>query len=124
MNSSINETISLLNDGLKGETYTRQGELFVKGFTEISQYEELYYSLLDELKELFNNDYYRWYEDVCRRYARFRRSNSTRYDVVIPQEKKRSSDHTLQEQLAVIRWFIYKRANSQKNFSEGKFKHA
>ena len=112
-----------LDNQLKGQTHTKSGtgELVVRGFETEEEYEELYFYLLEKLKDFFDGDYYNWYTEQCRRYARFRRSNSARYDKVIPQESLRVEEHTIRQQLAVIRWYIYKRANSARYFKGGKF---
>jgi hypothetical protein len=105
----LKELFKELHEELKG-TRTVNGELKIEGYTR-ENYEDLYDYLIEFLQPVFHENYWNWYERTCRSYIRFRKANSKSYDIFIPQVKN-VYEHTLGEQLAVLRFYIYRRTHS------------
>jgi hypothetical protein len=98
-------------ESLKG-TRTINGELKINGFDR-EMYEDLYYELLEVLKPYILNvgDFNQWYRKTVTQYIRYRQATNRRYDTYIPQMEP-IEHHTLGEQLAVFKFFIYRRGGT------------
>ena len=87
-----------------------KGKLTIRGFGK-DEYEELYYSLLEEMITLFDGDYNNWYDFTNERYIKYKKvTNKT--NVYIPQESLQTEYHDIQMQLAVIKFYLYRRSTS------------
>lgn len=96
---------------LKGQTHERQGGLHVKGFTSEEEYEDLYYYILEVLSPVIDGDYEYFYNVQARRYYRHKqRKNKTDY-FYCPQVEKPFYAQTIREQLALLKWYIYRKAD-------------
>lgn len=99
------ELIADLYEGLKG-TREKNGELTITGYQD-EDYLELYQYLLDVLKDFFDGDYHSWYNKTTTQYIRFKKANARNY-LTYPHERN-IYEHTVREQLAVIKFFLYRR---------------
>ena len=106
------EFIRALDEELKGTRTNRYGEFTVKEF-EFEDYEELYRYLTENLKHYFDGDYWNWYGYQNGKYIKYRKRNTTSNEVYIPQQDKNIFDHSIREQLSVIRNFIYRKAKAR-----------
>ena len=108
----MKEICKELYEQLKG-TYTYKGQLQIEGF-EYEDYETLYEVLLEQLAPFFKGDYYDWYDTVATQYKRYRKATNRRYDVKCPQSDLAVEEQTVREQLALMKFFLYRRAGRGK----------
>jgi hypothetical protein len=106
----VRETICELYEQLKG-TKTVNGELVIEGF-DWQDYDQLMNILLQELKPVFKGNFYSWYQRQCVSYYKFRKANARTYDFFCPQVQNPVDTHSIQNQLAVMKFYLYRRANS------------
>jgi hypothetical protein len=76
------------------------------------EYEDLFYSVLEVLKEEIGDDYWKWYDKQVARYVKYRKTTNKNNSVYIPQYRFANTDHTARQQLAVLKFFCYRKANS------------
>lgn len=102
---------SEIYESLKG-TRVKQGELTIADFTD-SMYEDLYYTLLEELAEHIGGNYEFWYTRIARSYHKYKQRSHKTYDYPDPQYEKALDSQTIREQLATIKYYCQKRAYSR-----------
>jgi hypothetical protein len=103
--------IKELYESLKG-TRAIQGELTVPNFTD-ENYEDLYYYLLEELKEHIGSNYEYWYTKTARAFHKYKARGRNTFDFYDPQYEKPVESQTIREQLATIKFYCQKRAYSR-----------
>lgn len=107
----MEEELLQINQSLKG-TRIVNGELRIKDFTP-EDYETLYFYILEVLKPYFNGNYENWYFKTVKQYVRFKKKTNRTYDFYVSQDNKPIELQTVQEQLAVFKFFIYRRTGSK-----------
>lgn len=100
-------TIEELYHSLKG-CRSRNGELVIPEFEE-RDYEELYYAILDSLRDEFGDNYFGWYMSWAHRYHQHKVLNSHRYDLPEPCVDLPLEQQSIRVQLAVLKYFISRR---------------
>jgi hypothetical protein len=78
-----------------------------------SDYEDLFYNILEVLKEEIGDDYWKWYDKQVSRYVKYRATTNKSNSVYIPQYRFTNTDHTARQQLAVLKFFCYRKVNSR-----------
>lgn len=83
-----------------------QGELTIEGFDD-EAYDELYETLLSIMAPYIGQNYEYWYSRACIQYHRYKERHNTRYDFYDPHLKP-LEQQTIREQLAVLKWKLYR----------------
>lgn len=79
-------------------------------------YQELYYSILEVLKDDIGDNYWIWYDRQVDRYSKSKKNNNKKLgDVYIPQRRFANVDHTIRQQLTVLKFYVRKKTDSQYN---------
>lgn len=107
----MKELINYLYENLKG-TRTVNGKLVVNGFSK-EDYIELYDYILESLEPVFEGDYWSWYRRWVKSYVRYRQQTNRLYNFSCTQNEKHFYDHDTQEQLAVLKYYLYRRKGSR-----------
>lgn len=105
-------SIKELYDSLKGVSKMVQGELTIPDFTE-EDYEDLYYTLLEELSEHIGDNYEFWYTKWARSFHKYKSRYRHTFDFLDPQYEKPVEVQTIREQLSTIKFYLQKRAYSR-----------
>lgn len=100
-----------LYTGLKG-TRVVQGELTIPDFTP-EMYEELFYTLLEELAPYIGANYEYWYIKTARSFHRYKARSRHTLDFYDPQVEKGVESQSIREQLATLKYYLQKRAYSR-----------
>ncbi|WP_067936741.1 hypothetical protein [Alicyclobacillus kakegawensis] len=100
-------TLDELYESLKG-CRSQNGELVIPDFTD-ADYEDLYYAILDSLKDEFGTNYPGWYKIWAYRYHRHRQNNSKTYEFADPPYDLPLEQQTIRNQLVVLKFFIGRR---------------
>jgi hypothetical protein len=109
------ELFEILKDSriLKGD-YTFKNVKHNDDFNE--EYEELFYSILEVLKDDIGDNYWNWYDRQVNRYCKDKISNNKKNQAVyIPQRRFANVDHTVRQQLTVLKFYVRKKTDSQYN---------
>lgn len=104
-------SIKELYESLKG-TRVVNGELTIPDFT-AENYEELYYLLLEELAGHIGDNYEYWYLKVANWYHSYKKRRQHSADFYDPHISKEVWSQSIREQLAVLKYYLQKRAYSR-----------
>jgi hypothetical protein len=108
------EIYSDLYDIMRGSRNI-DGDFTFKGFHKndnSTEYEDLFYSILEVIKEDIGDDYWKWYDKAVSRYVKWRRTTNKNDSVYIPQYRFANIDHTVRQQLSVLKFYCYRKASS------------
>ena len=97
-----------LYESLKG-TRMEQGQLSITGFETEADYQELYYTLLEELAPVIHDNYPYWFNRQLAAYYRFNRAKSRSYQLFDPFQGRECEQMTVREQLVVLKFYLYRR---------------
>jgi len=86
-----------------------QGQLSVRGFDSEADYEELYYTLLEELAPVIGENYPYWFNRQLAAYYRFNRAKSRSEYRFDPFQGRDCEQMTIREQLVVLKFYLYRR---------------
>jgi hypothetical protein len=112
----MEQIINDLHEFFKGSRVV-DGRLRIKDFDD-AQYEDLFFACVEMLKPYIGDDYEKWYKRTTLSYHRFKVSNARDHSLYDPHFEKDMLDQDLQEQLAVIKYFVGRRKHSGYNKKE------
>lgn len=99
-------TANELYEALLKQARNVNGELRVKGFTDETQYAELYDIFLDVLSPVFEGNYEYWYRlQATARHRQLLRT-SLHYDFRDPQYELPLENQSIRAQLVLLRWYL------------------
>jgi hypothetical protein len=92
-----------------------KGDFTFKGWPyeeNAEEYEELFYNILEVLKDEIGDNYYQWYDKIVNRYIKYKINTNKNDSVYIPQKRFINEEHTVRQQLSVLKFYVYRKANS------------
>jgi hypothetical protein len=93
-----------------------KGEFTFKGWEtndNSDDYEELFYSVCEILRSEIGDNYWNWYDKIVNRYIRYKENTNKNTSVYIPQKRFINEEHNVRQQLAVLKFYVYRKTNSQ-----------
>lgn len=106
------ETLDYLKESLR-VTRNVHNELRIADFTD-DDYQSLLETILSMLRPFtsnFQGDYYYWYTVKCRQWHREKVHQRHTYDFYDPFIEERPEMHSVRMQLALLKWYIRRRAH-------------